>query len=375
MGETHRDIRLSLGRDRAGRRFPVAIGLTPAGARAEDAVASAAAAVARYAGPQTTWEGPTTAPKPAKGMTLVYLSGDEQNDISREYGLYMKQAAAHLGWTLTVIDGKGSPATWVAGFNQAIALKPNGIAIFADAKSLQGPIRTAADQGIAVIGLHAASLPGPQPDLHLFVNIQEDPREIGKAEADWAIADSKGTAHVVVVTHNEYQIAETKSAATRDEVQRCGGCKVLDYANFPASEAAQRMPQLTTSWVQRFGLPLYITSVGDNDLDFAVPSLRAAAVPPAQAKLIGADGNRSAYERIRKGGQYQTVTVSEPIELQAYQAVDEFNRAFNKAPPSGFVQPPYLVTPQNVNEAGGKNDLFVPQNDYKAHYLAVWGVK
>ncbi|HET9018747.1 MAG TPA: substrate-binding domain-containing protein [Acetobacteraceae bacterium] len=350
--------------------------MLPVGARAEDqAVAAAASAVARYAGPQTTWEGPTSAPKPAQGMFIVYLSGDEQNDISREYGLYMKQAAEHLGWKLSVIDGKGSPANWVAGFNQAIALKPNGIAIFADAKSLQGPIRTAAEHGIAVIGLHAASLPGPQPDLNLFVNIQEDPREIGKAEADWAIADSKGTARVVVITHNEYQIAATKSGATRDAIAACGGCKVLDYANFPASEAAQRMPQLTTSWVQRFGLPLYITSVGDNDLDFAVPSLRASGVSPEKAKLIGADGNRSAYERIRKGGQYQTVTVSEPIELQAYQAIDEFNRAFNKAPPSGFVQPPYLVTPANVNTAGGEHNIFVPDNDYKAHYLKIWGMK
>ena len=347
----------------------------PALAQAADVTAAdARAAVARYAGPQTKWEGPTSAPTPAKGMSIVYLSGDEQNDISREYGLYMKQAAAHLGWKLSVIDGKGSPASWVAGFNQAIALKPNGIAIFADAQSLQGPIRTAVGQGIAVVGLHAASLPGPQPDLNLFVNIQEDPREIGRAEADWAIADSDGRARVIVITHNEYQIAATKSGATRDQIAACGGCKMLDYANFPASEAAQRMPQLTTSWVQRFGLPLYVTSVGDNDLDFAVPALRAAGVKPEQAKLIGADGNRSAYERIRKGGQYQTVTVSEPIELQAYQAIDEFNRAFNKAPPSGFVQPPYLVTPANVNSEGGDHDIFVPDNDYKAHYLKLWGV-
>ena len=114
--------------------------------------------------------------------------------------------------------------------------------------------------------------------------------------------------------------------------------------------------------------------LGDNDLDFAVPALRAAGVNPDQAKLIGADGNRSAYERIRKGNQYQTVTVSEPIELQAYQAVDEFNRAFNKAPPSGFIQPPYLVTPKNVNEAGGTKNIFVPDNDYKKHYLQIWGV-
>jgi len=67
--------------------------LAPVVAGAADDTAAAAAAVAKYAGPQTTWEGPTAAPAPAKGMTIVYLSGDEQNDISREYGLYMKQAA------------------------------------------------------------------------------------------------------------------------------------------------------------------------------------------------------------------------------------------------------------------------------------------
>ena len=270
-----------------------------------------------YAGPQTKWEGPTAAPKPDKGKKVVFLSGDEQNDISHLYGVYIKEAGEKLGWDVTIIDGKGSPTSWLAGMNQAIALKPDGIALFADAASLQDPIKAGVAQGIKFVGLHAAGLPGPQPDLNLFVNIQEDPREIGKAEADWAIADSNGTAQVVILSHNEYAIAEVKSMATKAEIEKCPGCKVLDYVNSPASEAAQRQPQLTTSWVQRFGLPLYATSVGDNDWDFAVPVLRSGGVDPAQAKLIAADGNRSAYDRIRKGDQYQVVTVSEPIELQA----------------------------------------------------------
>ena len=340
---------------------------------AADPVAAARAAVARYAGPQTHWEGPTSAPKPKPGQYVVYLSGDEQNDISHEYGLYMGDAARHLGWRFTVIDGKGSPTSWLAGFNQAIALKPDGIAIFADAKSLQGPIGTAVSRKIPVVGLHAASLPGPQPALNLFLNIEEDPRAIGRAQADWVIAESNGAARVVIVTHNEYAIAKTKSDATMAKIRACPGCKIVDYANFPASEAAQRMPQLTTSWVQRFGLPLYVTSVGDNDFDFAVPALRSSGVPRSKVNLVGADGNRSAYARIR-AGQYQTATVSEPIELQAYQAIDELNRALNNAPPSGFVQPPYLVTRANVDREGGEKDMFVPDNQYKQHYLQIWGV-
>jgi ribose transport system substrate-binding protein len=343
-------------------------------AHADDAVAQAKLDVARYAGPQTKWEGPTSAPKPDAGKSIVFLSGDEQNDISHLYGVYLKQAAEKIGWKATVIDGKGSPTSWLAGMNQAIALKPNGIAMFADAASLKDPIKSGVAEGISFVGLHAAGLPGPQADLNLFVNIQEDPREIGKAEAQWAIADSDGKARVVILSHNEYAIAEVKSMATKAAVEKCAGCKVLDYVNSPASEAAQRQPQLTTSWVQRFGPPFYVTSVGDNDFDFAVPVLRAGGVDPAQVKLIGADGNRSAYDRIRKGGQYQAVTVSEPIELQAYQAIDELNRAFHGQPSSGFVQPPFLVTKDNIHLEGGDQNTFTPSNDYKKHYLQIWGV-
>ncbi|MGA9851246.1 MAG: hypothetical protein WBQ45_26860, partial [Roseiarcus sp.] len=57
-----------------------------------DAVSDAKTAVAKYAGPQTTWEGPTKGPKPEAGKKIVFLSGDEQNDISHLYGVYIKEA-------------------------------------------------------------------------------------------------------------------------------------------------------------------------------------------------------------------------------------------------------------------------------------------
>jgi ribose transport system substrate-binding protein len=344
-------------------------------ARADEVLDQAKADVEKATGLQTEWTGPVSAPTPAKGKKIIYLSGDEQIDTSHEYGVYMKDAGAKLGWDVTVIDGKGSPTSWLAAFNQAIALKPDGIAIFADAASLQDPIKAANAQGITIIGLHATALPGPYPDLGVFFNIQGDPRNVGKIQAEWAIADSDGKARVVILTHNEYKIAETKSGATKSAIEKCTGCEVLEYANSPASEAAQRMGQLTTSWIQRFGTPLYVTSVGDNDFDFAVPVLRTGGISPNDVKLIGADGTRSAYDRLHKGDQYQAMTVSEPVELQAYQAIDEFNRAFNKQQPSGFVQPPYIVTAKNVEAEGGNDNLFVPSNDYVKHYLDIWGVK
>ena len=340
---------------------------------AQAVIDRAVANVKKYSSKQTDWDGPVSGPALAKGKSLVYLSGDEQNDISRLYGVYMKDAVEKIGWKLTIIDGRGSPTSWLAGLNQGIVLKPDGIVMFADAASLQEPLKVAAAQGIPVVGIHAAANPGVQPALNLFFNIQQDTVSIGQAQADWIIAHSKGKAKVVVLSHNEYAIAATKSGATRDRIKECTGCTLLEYVNSPASEAAQRMPQLTTSWVQRFGIPLYATSVGDNDWDFAVPVLRSAGVKPDEVILVAADGNRSAYERIRNG-QYQQVTVSEPIEMQAFQAIDELNRAFNKAPASGYIQSPYLVTPENVNIEGGDKNAFFPSNGYRAQYFKLWGV-
>lgn len=328
------------------------------------------AAVKKVEGVQTEWTGPTTGPTAATGKTLVYMSGDEQNSLAKAYGDYLAAAAKTIGWKVTVIDGKGSPPGWVAGMNQAIGLHPDGIAIFADAASLQDPIKAATAAKIPVVGLHAAAK--PEASNGLFTNIQESAANIGKAQADYAIADSKGTAQVVVMYHGEYQIAQIKADAMKAEIATCPNCKLLEFVNFPGSESAQRTPQLMTTWVSKYGSqPFYVLSVGDNDFDFAVPALSAGGASNDAVKLIGSDGTSAAYQRIRDDN-YQVATVPEPSELEAYQAVDEFNRAFNGQPPSGFVPPVYLVTKNNIGAEGGDKDLFIPSNDYAKHYASIW---
>jgi len=340
-----------------------------------DIVAEAKQTVAERTGPQTVWDGPTSSPKPQPGKRVAYLSTDEQNDASREWGQAIKEAGEKIGWEVTIIDGRGSPKTWLEGYNQAIALKVDGIVTTADIASLQDAVKTGAEEGIVLVGIHGWAFPGPNKDLGVFYNIQQDPRDIGKAQADWIIADSDGKARVVVTTHCEYQIACTKATATKERLEQCPDCEVLEFSNTPIAEVAQRQPALVTAWVQNFGTPLYITSVADYTADFQVPPLRSGGVDPKDVILVSADGNRSAYERIRAGGQYQQVTASEPYKMQGYQAVDELNRAFNGQEPSGWVQKPYLVTPENVNAEGGDQNTFIPSNGYAERYLELWGVK
>jgi ribose transport system substrate-binding protein len=115
-----------------------------------------------------------------------------------------------------------------------------------------------------------------------------------------------------------------------------------------------------------------VVAVADYYYDFAVAALREAGVKTSDVKLIGADGTKEAYERVRGGDEYQIVTIPEPIELQSWQAVDELNRAFHKQQPSNFVQPVYIVTKSNVDAEGGSNDQFVPSNNYRDVYTKIW---
>src|SRR5579884_3242357 len=112
-------------------------------ARADAFMDQVAAEVVKYAGPQSDWRGPTSSPKPDPGKLIAYMSTDEQNDASREWGQAISEAGAKIGWKVTIIDGHGTPVGWQQGLNQAIALKPDGIVTNADAASLKEIIKDA----------------------------------------------------------------------------------------------------------------------------------------------------------------------------------------------------------------------------------------
>lgn len=343
-------------------------------AHADEFLDSVKAEIARLVSPQTTWEGPTTGFKPEPGKLVVFMSVDEQNDAAVKYGNGVKEAAEKIGWKVVVVDGRGTPSGQQEATNQGIALKPDAIIITADAEPLKAQIAEANSRGIVVVGIHAAGTPGPQPDLGLFTNVQTDAVAIGRAQADWIIAHSEGKGRVVASTDCLYAIACAKAHAVEARINECKTCKFLELSSSPAGEAQQRMPALVAAWVQNYGLPIYITSVSDYFADFQVTALRTGSVDPTQAVLVSSDGTSSGYQRIRAGGQYQQVTIPEPITLQSYQAIDEIIRAMNNAPPSGFNQSPYLVEPSNVDAEGGAQDGYDPSNGFREQYLKIWGI-
>jgi len=353
----------------------VSVILLMTGAAFADPMADAQAVVDKYASPAATWDGPTTGPKAAEGKTIVVLAGDLKNGGILGVTTGVQEAAAAIGWDVKVLDGAGSINGRTAAFGQAMALNPGGIIINGFDAVEQGPAMEAAKAaGIPMVSWHAAPAVGPVAEVGVFANVTTDPQQVSKSAADYAYVDAKGKPGVIIFTDSTYAIAIAKADWMKAEIEALGGT-VLEYVDTPIAETSQRMPQLTTSLLQKYG-DAWTHSLAINDLyfDFMGPSLAAAGKGGTDAPInvAAGDGSESAYQRIR-AGQFQKVTVAEPLNLQGWQLVDELNRAFAGEAWSGYVSPLHVVTSDNVEFDGGPKNTFDPDNGYRDAYQAIWG--
>jgi len=346
--------------------------------RADDFLDAAKARVAAATQKAGAWDGPTSGPKAAPGKTIIYVAGDLRNGGTSGVADGVKEAIAAIGWKLQVIDGQGQVSTRTAALNQAIALKPDGIIVSGfDAVEQNAALGTLKEAGIPFVGWHATIEPGPDAATGMFANVNTRILDVANTAADLAIVDSDGKAGVVIFGDSNYAMAIGKAKMMEAEIKKCSGCTVLSLEDSPMTEASLRMPQLTTSLLQRFGDKwTYSLAVNDLYYDFMGPSLASAGKSGTDTpkNISAGDGSESAFQRIRSK-QFQLATVPEPLHEQGWQLIDELNRAMNKEPWSGYVSGIHIVTADNIAFDGGKDNVFDPDNGYRDVYKKIWGVQ
>jgi ribose transport system substrate-binding protein len=343
-----------------------------------DYLAQARAYIAKATQPGAPWTGPRTGPKAQPGKLVVYVSQDQRNGGAQGVGDGAQQAAKAIGWDYRILDSESSVALATSALNQAIALKPHGIILGTiDAKEQAPVVEKAVKLGIKVVGWHAAGAPGPLKDPPVITNITTEPKEVGRLAALYAVVDSNGAANAVVIGDNLYAISTVKTDEAIAAIKACPGCSVLAFEDTPIADVANRMPQLATTLLTRFGKKWnYTIAVNDLWFDFMAPSLQAAGVDPATGyprQISAGDGSVPAFERIRNR-HFQIGTVAEPLHLHGWMCIDELNRAFAGEAPSLFVPPPHLFVHENIDRDGGAQNIYDPENGYRDIYKKIWGV-
>ncbi len=322
---------------------------------------------------QEAFDGPTTGPKAAEGKTIVVLAADMKNGGILGVTTGIEEAAAKIGWTVKVLDGAGSVQSRSAAVGQALALNPDGIVINGfDAAEQGAALEGVTAAGIPMVSWHSGPKIGCDAPGGIFANVSTDAMDVSAKAAQWALDDAGGKPGVVIFTDSTYTIAILKAAKMKEIIEGNGGT-VLQWVDTPIAETSTRMGALTTTLLQQHGAA-WTHSLAINDLyfDFMGPSLAAAGIDGKGSPKAGSagDGSEAAFQRIRTG-QYQAVTVAEPLNLQGWQLVDELNRAVSGEPCSGYVTAPALVTEAGLATTEG--NTFDPDNGYREAYAAIWG--
>jgi ribose transport system substrate-binding protein len=196
---------------------------------------------------------------------------------------------------------------------------------------------------------------------------------VSEEAAKWAVEDAGGKPGAVIFTDSTYQIAIDKADRIKETIEKMGGT-VLEYVDTPIADTSNRMGPLTTSLLQKYGDSwTHALAINDIYFDFMGPALAAAGIPgDGSPKAVAAgDGSESAFQRIRTG-QYQAITVAEPLNLQGWQLVDELNRAVSGEACSGYVTAPAVVTKEGLENMGDSNQ-FDPDSGYRDAYAKIWG--
>jgi ABC-type sugar transport system substrate-binding protein len=355
--------------------FPLAAPAAPEQAGSQAAVlAQARAVVASAAQHGAKWKGPNAGPAAQRSKTIAFVAEDLRNGGVLGVAQGFREAAAVVGWTVKVLDAKGSPAERSRALADALAAQPDGVVLCgSDAVENAAALRGFAQRQVPVVGWHAGPLPGPIDKTPVAMNVTTDPLEVARAAAMAAVAQSNGRAGVVVFTDSRFRIATTKAEAMAAVIRGCPQCTLLEVRNVAISESAARMPEAVRELLARHG-KRWTHSLAINDIyfDYAVPELIKAGLGGAEQTMLSAgDGSASAFLRIQ-ARTFQSGTVAEPLNLHGWQLVDELNRLFAGEPVSGFVAPVHLVTADNVAFEGGARFQYDPDNGYREAYRRIW---
>ena len=323
---------------------------------------------------QMAFDGPASGPTAAEGKTIVVLAGDLKNGGILGVTTGVEEAAVKIGWTVRVLDGAGSVQGRTAAFGQAMALQPDGIVINGfDAVEQQAALETVAGAKIPMVSWHSGPKIGCEAPGGIFANVSTDAMTVSESAAKWAIDDAGGKPGAVIFTDSTYQIAIDKADRIKETIEKMGGT-VLEYVDTPIADTSNRMGPLTTNLLQKYGAKwTHVLAINDIYFDFMGPALAAAGIGgDGSPKAVAAgDGSESAFQRIRTG-QYQSITVAEPLNLQGWQLVDELNRAISGAACSGYITAPAVVTAEGLATMGDSNQ-FDPDNGYREAYAKIWG--
>lgn len=314
---------------------------------------------------RASWAGPTDSVVVPAGKKIVSITCSSQGIGCVNAAAGAKEAGQLLGWNVSVVDGKGDPNTWNAAVAQAVSDGADGIILNAINPALvQGGLAQARANKIPV-ALTFIPSSGAPPTVDAYVT--SDHTESGQQAANWIIANSGASAHVLLLEEPQFpELGERTKAAAQRLTDACSNCSITKKVQFNIGTMPQQLPGLVSSALQSDPGINYVLAPFDSAALFASQGI--AQFGKAGVQLVGFEGDPDGMERLRSGAQAADVATVQP--WMGWAAVDALARLMTGQKVTQQQVPQRLF--DKTNEPSGGNG-WAGDLDFRAKYRALWG--
>ncbi len=346
------------------------VGLAPA-ASAADGVEVAKAVVAKYSkAPTSIGNLPIITNTIPKGKYVITITN--ATDAAVTLNKYTVEGGKLLGWKMEALQAESTLEGQRKTLQQAIAKKPDGIAVSGMETDSYGDLyKQAASKGIAIICSACMSRPGSGLlDSHIA-----GPKMLdlwGQMIAAYAVANVKGTPNVQMFGISVYPILRRFDTAFAAYIKKLN----------PASKTKFNELDFATGVPQQVG-NVYKANPGTNfvtsdlgDFFIGVPQglFNVGAKPGSAPQIGGLTAGKDAIQTLKNKTTNAWTAYSLPIV--GYSVIDSFARYFSKTPFAKADLPTQILTQKNIGTAvlTSKGD-YLGVKDFQAQFKRVWGIK
>jgi len=343
------------------------VGLAPA-ASAADGVATAKAIVAKYSvNPTSIGNIPVIGKPIPKGKYVITITNTTDAAVTLNNNIV--QAGKLLGWKMEALQAEQSLEGQRKALSQAIAKKPNGIAVSGMEPESYGDLyKQAKAAGIAVICSACLAAPGNGlVDTHV-----SGPKMLdlwGQMIAAFAVANVKGTPNVQAFGLSLYPVL------VRYDKSFAKNLKLLSPSSkYAFTELTFQPGQIGNTYKANPDTNFISSDLGDFALDWPQQLFTVGATPGQKPLIGGLTAGKAAIQSLKDKVENAWTGYSLPIV--GYSVIDSFARLWTNTPFAKADLPTQILTQKNIGTAvldGAGN--YVGVKGFQAQFKKVWGLK
>ena len=346
----------------------------PAAATAQEQVDQASKAVDEFIAP-----GPELGDLSSlKGKTVYYVPANYKIPLFHIVGDAMTQAMSTAGVEVKTCDGQASPSSMASCLTQAIDAKADAVVSGSIPDDLASvAFQQVRDAGIPLLYLLTAPAGPGEPEKVGYLT--PDNVALQAINADWIIADSGGTANVLVVkvTDTPATTLWMDQGALAEYEKTCPNCKVTVLETNTGQ--LQKLPSLVSSAMVRDPDIAYVQAEFDVTVQPVVQGLQSAGKADG-VKVVSGDGTLAILQMLAED-RSMAATIGVNLDALGWYGADQVFRMMSGQPSVQNLEFPFrrLFTAENVKELdltpeGEMSGSWYGNADYKEGFRKLWGV-